>query len=93
MLESAGTLLRLLLSVLGATTATESTALALAAAALATVALLALALCAVELPASAIGSLPHPRRAIDVSTLLAQSDPDAPGHPRPRAPGLAASAA
>lgn len=29
---------------------------------------------------------PHPRRAIDASASVAQSDPDAPGHPRPRAP-------
>jgi hypothetical protein len=35
---------------------------------------------------------PHPLRAIDVSTLLAQSDPDAAGHPRPRAPGVAVAA-
>ena len=35
---------------------------------------------------------PHPLRAIDVDTLLAQSDPDAAGHPRPRAPGSATAA-
>ncbi|MEN0022783.1 MAG: DUF6412 domain-containing protein [Microbacterium sp.] len=35
---------------------------------------------------------PHPLRGIDVSTLLGQSDPDAAGHPRPRAPGVAAAA-
>lgn len=34
----------------------------------------------------------HPLRAIDVSALLAQSDPDAAGHPRPRAPGAATAA-
>lgn len=34
-----------------------------------------------------------PHSAVDISVLLAQSDPDAAGHPRPRAPGLAASAA
>ncbi|MBT2473775.1 hypothetical protein J7E68_04095 [Microbacterium sp. ISL-103] len=38
------------------------------------------------------GSAAHPLRAIDVSTLLAQSDPDAAGHPRPRAPGVAVPA-
>ena len=38
------------------------------------------------------GTSPHPQRAIDVSTLLAQSDPDAAGHPRPRAPGVAVAA-
>lgn len=37
-------------------------------------------------------SAPHPLRAIDASTLLAQSDPDAAGHPRPRAPGVAVAA-
>lgn len=35
------------------------------------------------------GSAPHPLRAIGASVLLAQSDPDADGHPRPRAPGVA----
>lgn len=34
------------------------------------------------------GSSPHPRRAIGRSVLLSQSDPDAAGHPRPRAPGV-----
>lgn len=34
------------------------------------------------------GSSPHPLRAIDASVLLSQSDPDAAGHPRPRAPGV-----
>ncbi|MGL3150484.1 DUF6412 domain-containing protein [Microbacterium sp. A82] len=34
------------------------------------------------------GSSPHPLRAIDRSVLLSQSDPDAAGHPRPRAPGV-----
>ena len=32
----------------------------------------------------------HPRRSIDIASTLTQSDPDAPGHPRPRAPGHAA---
>jgi hypothetical protein len=40
------------------------------------------------------GALPAPpTRPIDPSAPLAQSDPDAPGHPRPRAPGRAAPAA
>lgn len=34
----------------------------------------------------------HPWREIDASTLLGQSDPDAAGHPRPRAPGRTATA-
>lgn len=37
-------------------------------------------------------SAPHPLRAIDPSVLLSQSDPDAAGHPRPRAPGAVAAA-
>jgi hypothetical protein len=32
----------------------------------------------------------HPRRGIDLSAPLAQSDPDAAGHARPRAPGSVA---
>lgn len=35
---------------------------------------------------------PHPLRAIDIGALLSQSDPDAAGHPRPRAPGVAVTA-
>ncbi|WP_159501909.1 DUF6412 domain-containing protein [Microbacterium sp. 18062] len=38
-------------------------------------------------------STAHPMRAMDISSPLAQSDPDASGHPRPRAPGSAATAA
>lgn len=38
-------------------------------------------------------SLDGAARAIDVSVVVAQSDPDAAGHPRSRAPGVAASAA
>jgi hypothetical protein len=37
-------------------------------------------------------SPPHPLRAIDISSPLTQSDPDAPGHPRPRAPQFVATA-
>ena len=47
----------------------------------------------VALPDGGGASAPHPRRAIDISTPLSQSDPDASGHPRPRAPQSAASAA
>ncbi|WP_314428221.1 DUF6412 domain-containing protein [uncultured Microbacterium sp.] len=47
---------------------------------------------ALSLVAPTEGATPHPMRAIDVSTLLAQSDPDAAGHPRPRAPGVAVAA-
>ncbi|MBO0981252.1 DUF6412 domain-containing protein [Microbacterium sp. SD291] len=34
-------------------------------------------------------STAHPQRAIDAGALLTQSHPDAAGHPRPRAPGVA----
>jgi hypothetical protein len=51
------------------------------------------ALLALTLPHAAGSSPPHPARAIDVSSPLSQSDPDASGHARPRARGFAASAA
>lgn len=35
---------------------------------------------------------PHPLRAIDIGVAPTQSDPDAAGHPRPRAPGVASAA-
>lgn len=63
-------------------------ALAVVSAALAVAALLAMAL-----PTLLRSSFAHPTRAIDISSPLAQSDPDAAGHARPRAPGGAASAA
>ncbi|MDQ1137205.1 hypothetical protein QE410_002004 [Microbacterium sp. SORGH_AS 1204] len=39
-------------------------------------------------PALGAGIAPPAPRPIDPSAPLAQSDPDASGHPRPRAPGL-----
>ncbi|MFT4258367.1 DUF6412 domain-containing protein [Microbacterium sp.] len=41
---------------------------------------------------TATADAPHPLRAIDAGAPLAQSDPDAAGHPRPRAPGAAVPA-
>jgi len=67
-------------------------ALGIALALMATAAVVAVVL-AVAVPSTATASPAHPSRAIDISSPLAQSDPDAPGHPRSRAPGLAASAA
>ncbi len=87
--EMISTLLQLLLTALGAVSAPEAGMLGLAVAVLA-VAVLALAT-SHALPAEDRGS-PHPLRAIDVSTLLAQSDPSAEGHARPRAPGRASAA-
>lgn len=48
---------------------------------------------AVDSPRSVRASLVRPRGAIDVSVAVAQSDPDAAGHSRSRAPGNAALAA
>ena len=48
---------------------------------------------AVGSPRSMRASLVRPDRAIDVSVAVAQSDPDAAGHPRSRAPGIAVPAA
>jgi len=47
----------------------------------------------VVLPALSATTPAPSGRPIDPSAPLAQSDPDAPGHPRPRAPGLTARAA
>jgi hypothetical protein len=48
---------------------------------------------AVGSPRSVRACLVRPGGAIDVSVAVAQSDPDAAGHPRSRAPGIAAPAA
>lgn len=73
--------------------APEQGLVAFAAVALAAVALAALAAHAVALPAASGRSVAHPRRSIDESAPLTQSDPDAAGHSRPRAPGRAVPAA
>ena len=67
--------------------------LAFAAVAITALAVMALAAHALGLPASSGRSVAHPRRSIDASAPLTQSDPDAEGHPRPRAPGHALLAA
>ena len=76
------------LSTLGSVTGALAITIALMSATV-----LLLTVVAVAHPAPGGSSPPHPRRAIDASVLLAQSDPDAPGRPRPRAPQVAASAA
>lgn len=81
------------LHVLLAVTAPEPGLVAFAAVAIAALAVVALAGHTVGLPATSGRSVAHPRRSIDASAPLAQSDPDAAGHARPRAPGHAASAA
>jgi hypothetical protein len=87
--------LHLVLSALGLIGASE---LATVGAFGMTVALVAAAIVLVAtagaaLPDAAHSPRAHPSRAIDVSSPLSQSDPDASGHARPRAPGLAVSAA
>jgi len=91
MIESIRTLLQLMLTALGAVplpSGLEAGGMLGIAAVLVAVAVIAVGLALVA-PLFGIRSAPHPRRAIDVSTLLTQSDPDAAGHPRPRAPGVA----
>ncbi|MGP3534680.1 DUF6412 domain-containing protein [Microbacterium sp. RD1] len=92
MIEALLSPLHVLLFAVGLTAAAESGALGLA------LVILAVAVAAAVAVALATGVAPrrsgaHPRRAIDLSSPLAQSDPDASGHPRPRAPGIAAPAA
>lgn len=87
------TLLQLMLTALGVVPLPSGTATGgmLTIAVVIALAVIAIALSLVT-PVFGIRSAPHPRRAIDVSTLLAQSDPDAAGHRRPRAPGVAPAA-
>ena len=90
MSERFGQLLGFVAAALGLVSVPDAAALGLAVALLAVTALtLALVLSARP---QARSDAPHPLRAIDVGTLLTQSDPDAAGHPRPRAPGVATAA-
>ncbi|MDQ0615422.1 hypothetical protein QF046_003063 [Microbacterium sp. W4I4] len=94
MIESINALLLLSLTALGVVplpSGLEAGGMLGVAAVLVAVAVIAIAVTLVS-PLFGIRSTPHPRRAIDVSTLLSQSDPDAAGHPRPRAPGVAQAA-
>lgn len=94
MIDTIGSLLQLILTALGVVPLpdgmTAGGMLGIAAI-LVAVAVIAIAVTAVT-PLFGIRSAPHPRRAIDVSVLPTQSDPDASGHPRPRAPGVALAA-
>jgi hypothetical protein len=92
MFESIVSLLHALLALLGAAGPVDPSALGLAVAVVATVVAVTVLLSVVS-PRAAASAGPHPHRAIDLSSPLLQSDPDAPGHPRPRAPGVVASAA
>lgn len=97
MLESLRAVLCLLLATLGVAAVLDAGSLGATgavavtvAAVLATVALIAVV--AMSRRPADDRSRPHPHRAIRASTLLAQSDPDAPGRPRPRAPQSVAPA-
>ena len=63
------------------------------AVALVSAAILLASIVALIVPGAAVSSSVHPARGIDLSSPLSQSDPDAAGHSRSRAPGFAASAA
>ena len=88
-------LLNVLLVTSGAAAVTGTASAILTTMTVATVlsALVVLALSTAGSRSDAHHWLAQPRRSIDVSALLPQSDPDAAGHPRPRAPGVAAPAA
>ncbi len=91
MIDAIGMMLRTLLVALGAVPLPDGLAaggMLGIAAFLVAATVLAIAL-ALLTPRFGIRPAPHPRRAISASALLAQSDPDADGHPRPRAPGVA----
>jgi hypothetical protein len=87
--------LHLLFSALGVFTASDLSSLGALGVAVAVVsaAIVLTSILALTLVGSGRPSPAHPARAIDVSSPLSQSDPDASGHSRPRAPGFAASAA
>jgi hypothetical protein len=92
MSDAVGTFVQLLLASLGLIAGVESGSAAIIAVVVAAAVIVVL-VHALVLPASARAALSYPSRAIDVSAPLSQSDPDAAGHPRSRAPGFAASAA
>jgi uncharacterized membrane protein YhaH (DUF805 family) len=79
--------LSVMLAALGLVSVPDAAALGLAIALVAVATLIVAVVLSVRPAADA--DTPHPWRAIDASALLAQSDPDAAGHPRPRAPGVA----
>lgn len=90
MTDVLSTLLQLMLTALGAVAVPADGMLGIAAILVAIAVLTVMV--AVLAPHAGLRSSPHPRRAIDVSIRLAQSHPDADGHPRPRAPGVASAA-
>jgi len=71
----------------------DTGALVLAVTLVAALAVLAVAIALFRAPTRTSAAGAHPNRAISDATRLTASHPDAPGHSRPRAPGLAALAA
>ncbi|HBS09490.1 MAG TPA: hypothetical protein DEA69_11920 [Microbacterium sp.] len=90
MRNATAALLALILSTLGLLTLADANTVTLAVVVVTTIALAVLALHAIARPSSARQRLTRAGRQIDPSALVEQSDPDAEGHARPRAPGLAA---
>lgn len=90
MSEWFGRMLGFVAAALGLVALPDATALGVAIA-LVAVAVLTIAVALTAVPRGGADA-PHPQRAIDVGVLLTQSDPDAAGHPRPRAPGVAVPA-
>ena len=90
MSEWFGQMLGFVAAALGLVAVPDAAALGLA------ITLIALATLTIAVALSLAPPIPataaHPLRGIDASALLAQSDPDAAGHPRPRAPGVVAAA-
>ncbi|MCR2762457.1 DUF6412 domain-containing protein [Microbacterium sp. zg.B48] len=94
MADMIGSFLQVLLTSLGLLAAgSDPAAVTVAVAVISAAALILTVVLAITLPRSVSASLARPRRTADVSAPMSQSDPDAAGHPRSRAPGLAASAA
>lgn len=92
MVDAVMSFFSVLLSLSGAIALSPSDSSAVWALVAASVLLVALLVTTASLPARG-SSLDGAARAIDVSVVVAQSDPDAAGHPRSRAPGVAAPAA
>ncbi|GAA1995395.1 DUF6412 domain-containing protein [Microbacterium pumilum] len=95
MFDSLTSALQLLLATLGLIATSDPGSIGALGVTLALVsaAVLLTSLLTLTLPDAGRSSPAHPARAMDISSPLSQSDPDASGHPRPRAPGLAASVA
>ncbi len=92
MIDALTSVLQVLLSSSSAVSASEAGSATLWALVLAAAVVFVLVR-SVGSPRSVRACLVRPGGAIDVSVAVAQSDPDAAGHPRSRAPGIAAPAA